>query len=330
MKTLVIGSTGIIGNHVIRALLKEGHEVRAFARGVTPALNLEGLAVEKFQGDATDSATLERAFKGIDWVFHTAPYYPAHMFDTEGHIKKALVGVEAILKALANSSVSRLVFTSSLTTIGPAKLGQKWADETCAYSLSGKSPHPYFEVKFQMEEKILQAARAGAPCVIVNPTGCFGPYELKPKSNCLVPQLLSRKVPGIINRPINVVDVADVGRGQVLAAIKGKVGERYILGGHNVWSTEIIRRICELGKVPPPPLTLPMFLALGVAKASEYLGRALHKNPAIPLLGLKFLEYGQFLNSSKAIQELGYQISPMEPCLEAAIAWFKQIGYVSL
>src|SRR3989338_5425873 len=106
MRTLVIGSTGIIGNHVIRELLKAGHEVRAFARGVTPALNLEGLAVEKFQGDATDPASLERAFQGIDWVSHTAPYYPSHMFDEAGHLKTALAGVDAILKALANSSVS--------------------------------------------------------------------------------------------------------------------------------------------------------------------------------------------------------------------------------
>lgn len=328
MKTLVIGATGIIGNHVVRALLDRGHEVRALQRGVTPALNLEGLDIESLKGDATVLADLTRALKGCDWVFHTAPYYPTNTFGLEKHCARGVGAIETFLKALKQSSVKRCVYTSTLTTIGASKDPSKPADETCAYDLAGRDPHPYFAVKHRMEESVRRAAQEeGLPCVIVNPTGCFGPYELKPPNLCLVPQLVSGKIPAYVSRPINLVDVADVGVGQVLAAEKGRIGERYILGGVNTKTDWAIQTVCRLAGVKAPRVCVPLALALIPSYLTEVLGALTNQTPRLPLLGLRFTQYGQHLSSQKAIKELNYQPHPLEPCLERSIEWFRRIGY---
>lgn len=326
MKALVIGATGIIGNHVARALLDEGIEVRAFSRGVTPALNLEGLDVERFQGDIHDSQSLEKAFQGCEWVFHTAGYYPTHTFHLKEHLKKGADEIRLILKVLFQSSVQRFVYTSSLTTIGiPSYYGQM-ADETCAYNIS-PPPHPYFAVKFLMEEEVKKEVVKGLPAVIVNPTGCFGPYELKPVNLCIIPQLIKGKVPAYVEHDMNVVDVADVGRGHVLAAKKGVLGERYILGGHNVKVSWVLQTICKQGGVKPPFFKAPLSAALALAWASEGIGYLFKKIPLFPILGLRFVQYGQHIDISKSKQVLGYKVSPMEDCFRRGVDWFKKIGY---
>lgn len=328
MKALVIGATGIIGNHVVRALLHEGIEVRALSRGVTPSINLEGLSVEKVQGDLNQAKDLEKAINGCQWVFHTAPYYPTNAFEIQNHIVRAMKGMKSVLGAVSNSSIDRFVYTSSLTTIGSPHYFGELADETCEYDMIENPPHPYFALKYLMEEEVKKAAHAGLPAVIVNPTGCFGPYELKPPSLCLVPQLIGRKLPAYVNRPINLVDAADVGRGHLLAAQKGTIGERYILGGHNVTSEYLIKRICELGKVAPPRLKMPLKLALIPAWTTEIIGHFfLHKPPLIPVLGLKFIQFGQHISTVRAEKELGFRPSPLDPCFEKAIEWFKSIRY---
>ena len=343
MKALVIGATGIIGNHVVRSLLDEGIEIRAFSRGVTPSKNLEGLDIEPFWGDLNDLPSVMKAMKGCSWIFHTAPYYPTNTFQRGYHLKMAMAGLENVLKAAELNSIDRLVYTSSLTTIGaPRKVGAirppspsglrrtgelPLLDESCAYHLK-KPPHPYFEVKFQMEEEVKRRARQGLPAVIVNPSGCFGPYELKPVSLCLIPQLMNRKLPAFVDHEINVVDVADVGRGHVLAARKGKIGDRYILGGYNVTVSWMMKTICRLAGVPPPRLKIPLPLALTTAWVSEFLSFYIFKKPPFfPILGIRFVQYGYPLDISKATRELGYSTSPMEDCFARAINWFQKIGY---
>lgn len=325
MKALVIGATGIIGNHVARALLADGVEVRAFSRGKTPALNLEGLDVERVLGDARDEASLILAMKGCEWVFHTAAYYPQNPFHLSKHVDEALRGIRAVIAAVKKSG-AKLVYTSSLTTIGMATKG-KLANESLPYTMIKNPPHPYFLVKHLMEEEVVQAARNGLHAVIVNPTGCFGPYELKPPSLCLVPQLIKRKIPAIIEHDLNVVDVADVGRGHWLAAQKGRSGERYVLGGHNVTSSWLIRKICEIGGVKPPFFKIPLAPALVLSWCSESAGYLAKKPALFPLLGLRFLQYGQHFTCQKAFDELGYSASPMDKCLTKSVQWFEKIGY---
>lgn len=326
MKALVIGSTGIIGNHIIRTLLKEGIEVRAFSRGVTPSINLEGLDVERVKGDILDSSSIRNAVKGCGWVFHAASYFPTTQFGTSSHIAVAMKGINSVLNAVSYYSLDRFVYTSSLTTIGKPHYFGELANESCEYDLIKKSPHPYFIVKFLMEEEVRKKAEAGFPAVIVNPTGCFGPYEFKPAHIALIPKLLKREIPFCMDAPINVVDVADVGRGHFLAAEKGQIGHRYILGGHNVTSKWVIEKICELASVAPPRIKVPLRIALMTAWVSEFLAHFVFKKPPfLPTLPLRYLQYGQYFDISKAQNELGYTVSPMEDCFVRAIEWFKKI-----
>lgn len=328
MKALVIGATGIIGNHVVRALLDEGVEVRTFSRGVTSALNLERLDVERFRGDLGHPDSLSKAIRGCSWVFHTAAYYPTSTFDQKGHLKRAMEGIQSVLQAVSHYPIDRLVYTSSLTTIGrPKKLGQI-ADEACEYDLTHQPIHPYFKVKHFMEQEVLKRSQKDIPAVVVNPTGCFGPFELKPPQLCLIPLLVSKKIPAYVQRPMNVVDAADVGRGHVLAAQKGRIGERYILGGHNVTTQWIIQQICRIADVSPPRFKVPLELALIPSYLSELVAYTiLRRPPLLPILGLRFLQYGQHLSIAKAQNELDYKVSSMEPCFEKAIGWFRKIGY---
>ena len=325
MKALVIGATGIIGNHVVRALLDDGADVRAFSRGVTPSLNLEGLKVERFQGDARDESALSKAMKGMDLVFHTAAYYPQNPFGLKEHVQEGMKGICAVLNALSRSS-ARLVYTSSLTTIGMAAPG-KLADESLPYRMIKNPPHPYFLIKHLMEEEVVKRARTGMPAVIVNPTGCFGPFELKPARLCLVPQIIRGKIPAYVEHDLNVVDVADVGRGHLLAGKKGKNGERYILGGQNVTAGWLIRKICEIGKVKGPQLKIPLTVALVTSWVSEGIGYCIHRPSPFSFLGLRFLQYGQHFDLLKARTELGFLAAGMDNCLLKSITWFKKIGY---
>jgi dihydroflavonol-4-reductase len=177
------------------------------------------------------------------------------------------------------------------------------------------------------EEFRAEVAKDGFPVVMVNPTGIFGPYELKPVAMCLVPQLARGKIPAYVLRSINIVDAADVAVGHVLAAEKGRIGERYILGGHNIDTKILMSQICEVLGVMPPSLQISMKAALAVAYANEILSLTLRMPPRVPVLGLKFAEYGQALSSDKAIRELGYATHPMRPCFERALKWYREIGY---
>ena len=327
MKALVLGATGIIGNNLIRYLLKEGVEVRAVSRGVTPSLNLKGLDIEYSQGDIHEASFLKKAVRDCSLVFHTAPYYPLHPFHLKQHEEKALSGLRTVLEVLKGSSINKLVYTSTLTTIGrPAKEGEM-ADETCSYHLK-EIPHPYFWVKHLMEEEVRSEAGKGFPIVIVNPTGCFGPFELKPPQLCLIPQLMNKKLPAYIEGKINAVSIYDVARGHWLASQKGRSGERYILGGHNMTSGDLIRLICKIGKVAPPKFKIPTPLAAQLAKIVEAISYYGFQKPSpMSLLGIRFIQYGQHLNSQKAIHTLGYSISPLDPAIKDAIEWFESIKY---
>jgi dihydroflavonol-4-reductase len=322
-----MGATGIIGNHIVRELLADGHEVSTFSRGQTPSQNLEGLSVQSVTGDITDLDSLKKAFVGMDWVFQAAAYYPQNMFEKAHHVRVALKGVRNVIETALKTKIKRLIYTSSLTTVGQAKRGTL-ADETIPYDLVGRDPHPYFLVKHLSEEELRCSCREqGLPVVMVNPTGCFGPYELKKPHLCLVPQLVKKAIPAYVSNRLNVVDVADVGRGHVLAAMKGRIGERYVLGGHNTTTAQVIHEICRLAGVKAPLVRVPISLALSLCSLDEFLSHTFHKNPKLPILGVRFVQYGQHLSIAKAQNELGYQPHDMADCYQKAIGWFRQIGY---
>lgn len=289
MKTLVIGATGIIGNNIVRKLIQQGHDVVAMSRGQTPADNLKDLDVEIVRADLYDEQSLIKVFKGMDWVFNAAPYYPQSMFHKQQHVTTALNGLRIFMEALKKTSVQRVVYTSSLSTIGMAGKG-KVANETFPYALCGKDPHPYFFVKYLCEEELVKAVHEeGLSVVLVNPSGCFGPYEHKPRSLCFIPQLMSGEVPAFVRGDINIVDVADVAKGHILAAEKGREGERYILGGHNTNTIDMLYDICAVGGIKPPKIIAPIKMALAACFISEVWALMTKKLPARPALGIRFL-----------------------------------------
>ncbi len=329
MKCLVLGATGIIGNHIVRELIAQGHDVTAASRGVTPSLNLDDLKIKRVYANLNDLDSLTKAFTDMDWVFQAAAYYPKTAFHKQQHLNLARKELENVLTALKQSNIKRLVYTSSLTTIGKSKNNEP-ATEKNYYDLYKHDPHPYFLVKYVSEEMIGEAVnKHKLPIVMVNPTGCFGPYELKPKKNCLIPQLIEKKVPVLVNNAMNVVDTSDVARGQILAAEKGHVGERYILGGHNTTLKEVVSEICRVAGVRGPLLSVPVTAGLALCYADEALSLFLKKSPNFPALALRFIQHGQHLSIAKAQTELGYTVSPMQLCYEKAIAWYKKIGYVN-
>ncbi|OVE82050.1 hypothetical protein BVY03_02020 [bacterium K02(2017)] len=329
MKKLVVGATGIIGNHIVRELLKAGHEVIAANRSLDVAPNLDGLDVERVAVDLNDYQSLLKACKKADWVFMAAAYYPRDTFHKKKHIKISDSWTQNIIRATKEANIQKLIYTSSLTTIGkaPQKL---LANEELGYDMVGRDPHPYFCVKHLAEQQLLKAYHQNdCPVVIVNPTGCFGPFELKPIHLCLIPQLLNKKLKLYVHSDINVVDTGDVARGHILAAERGRLGERYILGGHNITTEMLIKEICEVGAVKPPKIVVPIQMGVPVAFMGEFVSMMLKKDPILPLLGLRFAQYGQHFSIDKAVDELGYEVSPMSQCYGQAIEWYKKLNYIN-
>lgn len=327
MKTLVLGATGIIGNAIVRELVDHSHDVAALSRGQKPPLNLEGLPVTRITADLNVADSLAEAFSGKDWVFYAAGYYPENSFGMERHVAKALTQMRNVLTAAKAARVKRLIYTSSLTTLGKAKAGTL-ADETCAYDLFGHDPHPYFRIKHLLELEVLRAIKEdGLDAVMLLPTGCFGPYELKPVEQCLIPQLKRGKIPGYVSSPINVVSTADVARGHVLAAQKGRTGERYVLGSVNTTTDDLMREICDVIGAKTPRLKFPVGLAVATALTVEALTVPFGITPPFPALGVRFIQHGQHISHAKAERELGYQPGAMRPCFEKALEWYQKIGY---
>lgn len=331
MKALVIGATGFIGSHVARACLQAGHDVRIMKRQSSSMLALEDIEekVETVVGDIGDPDSLVQAMKGCDWVFSTAAYYPLYSFDVEGQQKKALTQVQNIIDAVTKTKVARFIFTSSLSTIGMAKRGDLATEET-VYDPT-RFHGAYYRIKYAMEQALLDQCQRGFPAIVVNPTGIFGDYDVKPTSGQFLVMVATQKTPFLVNAPCNMVDVRDVAVGHVGAAEQGKLGERYILGGENMTIIEFAKQIAKLAKVMPPYGCVPIPLVKGVAWLSEYVSRyLLHRDrPLLPLVGIEYAEHGQHFDSSKAIQQLGLPQTPLDETIERALAWFGTNGYLS-
>lgn len=328
MKAVVLGATGFIGSHVARALVTEGITVRIVRRRSSPTLALEGLKVEETVGDLNDKPSLVRAFKECDALFHVAAYYPLYSFDREKQKVLALRQMKNVLEAAAESGIPKIVYTSSMSTIGKATDGAPSNEETPYDPRYFRGL--YYEIKHLAEEAALAATKEGLPLVVVNPTGVFGDYDVKPTSGSLVVAIASRKLPAIFDAKMNAVDVRDVARGQIAAMRQGKVGRRYILGAHNTTVWEVARLIARLAGVSPPLLKLPLFLGEVAAFASEALGRYLlrQEKPLIPRVGIDFLKYGMHYDTSRAQSELGFKTRPLEETFERALSWFRKNNYL--
>jgi dihydroflavonol-4-reductase len=273
-----------------------------------------------------DPASLATAMRGCDVVFHAAAYYPLHSLDMAGSLRDAVSEMRNVLHAAAETGVGRLVYTSTLTTLGPPSEPDRLTDEGDFY-LPGSTSSAYFESKWAMEAEAWRAIAQGMPLVIVNPTAVFGPWDVKPATGEILLNVAKGRLPVWLDLEINVVDARDVGQGEVLAARHGHVGQRYILGGENLALREALTvAALEAGARPPR-----WRISLGMVRTMVRIGEALGHLPLVPPLPLehfKTMSEWRALNTDKARRELGFQPRPFVDTMRDTLAWFREHGYL--
>ncbi len=325
-KALILGATGCIGNNTVRACLAAGWQVRAFHRPGRDTWMLKGLDVERAVGDLGDPASLLTAMRGCDVVIHSAAHYPLHSLDMAGSLRQATSQMRHVLGAAAGARVERLVYTSSLTTVGAPGDPDRLADERDFY-LPGSTGSAYFEAKWAMEAEAWRAIAHGLPVVIVNPTSVFGPWDVRPATGEILINVAKGRLPVWLDLDVNIVDARDVGQGHVLAAERGRTGERYILGGQNMPLREAIAAAAHAAGVRPPRWRVSVGLVRRLVSIGEALGR-LPGIPPLPLEHFKTLSEWRALNTAKAREELGLETRPLTETLRDTLAWFREHGYL--
>lgn len=325
-RALVLGATGCIGNNIVRACLEKGWEVRAFHRPSSQTWMLADLPVEQALGDLHDKDSLVGAMAGCDVVFHAAAYYPRHSLDMGGALREAVSGMRNVLRAVSESGIDRLVYTSTLTTLGPPENGDHMSNEDDFY-LPGSTDSAYFETKWAMEVEAWRAAAAGLPVIIVNPSAVFGPWDIKPTTGEILLNVAKGRMPFWLDLDVNVVDARDVGLGEVLAAEQGRPAERYILGGDNLPVREALTMVAHEAGTRPPQWQISVGLVTRLVRIGEAFGRLPLVQP-LPLEHFKTLREWRALDTRKARETLDFTTRPFFETVRDTLAWFRDHGYL--
>jgi dihydroflavonol-4-reductase len=324
---LVTGATGFIGSHLVRILTAEGFSVRILARPHTDIGFLAPLEPEVAYGDLRDRDAVFRAVKGTKGVFHVAADYrlwvpnPAQMFETN------VQGTHNVLEAALQCGIEKVVYTSTVGVLGIPQGGIPGDEETPldVWALSG----PYKRSKYLAQEKAVSFCAAGLPVVIVNPTAPVGPGDRKPTpTGKIIVDFLNRRMPAYVDTGLNLVHVEDVARAHIQAYIRGKAGEKYILGNENLTLRQILQLLGDIAHLPAPRVRLPHLPVLAAAYCCEGLSHWTNKEPRIPLHGVKMSRKRMFFNSKKAIEQLGMPQTPVKQALRDAVSWFRDHAYV--
>jgi len=325
-KTLVTGAAGFIGSHVTRLLLDAGRDVRALIFPGEEVSNLDGLEIERLEGDIRDRAAMDRAMEGCDRVFHLAAIYaiwlpePTQMWDVNVH------GSRVVCDAALAAGIERMVYTSSIAAVGTLP-GEQEADETVPFNGWGIA-NDYVFSKYVGELEARDAVRRGLPATIVNPAFPFGWGDLRPTpTGGIVLAIMKGQFPGWYEAGFNIVDVEDVAIGHLLAEEKGGVGERYILGNENLHSREFMQMVGEVcgRKVPDRKLPLPILKALGTL-LETVSDRVTHKRPFMTRKAIEYAAQHLYYDTSKARTELGYEPRPVRDSIVRAAEWFRHRG----
>ncbi len=326
MRALVTGASGFIGYHVARRLTREGVQVRALVRGGRTPRYLEDLGVEVVQGDLLDPESLGRAVQGCGWVFHVAGLYSLWERDSRVFYDVNVVGTRHVLAACQEVGVERLVYTSTVAALGRRSDGLP-ADESIRFNLWDEADH-YMRSKYLAEEEVLAAAREGVPVVVVCPSSPVGSHDFRPTpTGRPILDIMRRRMPVYVDGVMNVVDVEDVAEGHLLAVIRGRVGEKYILGHQNMALGEFFRLVAEVAGTPAPPIRLPYPVALAASRGMVGAAHLLGIRPlATPRL-VRRLHLGLGVDPSKAVRELGLPQTPVREAVRKAVAWFRAAGY---
>jgi dihydroflavonol-4-reductase len=324
---LVTGATGFVGSAVTRALLAAGQRVRVLARPNGDRRNLAGLDVEITEGSLEDTPSLGAAVADCRYLFHVAADYRLWVPDPAAMFRANVEGSRNLMLAALAAGVERVVYTSSVATLGLVPDGS--ADETTP-SQASNMIGPYKLSKFQAELAVRQLIEAqGLRAVIVNPSTPIGPGDIKPTpTGRLIVEAARGKMPGFVDTGLNIVHVADVAAGHLAAAEHGQIGERYILGGENLGLAEILTMVAEIVGRRPPMLKVPYAVVLPVAAGAEIMARLTGREPFVTLAGARMSRKKMYFSSAKAIRELGYAPRPARMAIEDAVAWFQANGYL--
>jgi dihydroflavonol-4-reductase len=328
MLVFLTGASGFLGSHVARILAAQGAELRLLVRPTSNLKNLEGLSAETISGDLRDGASLEKAMSGCDTVFHVAADYRLWVRDPGEMYRSNVGGTRAILEAARKNGVRRVVYTSSVATMGFTRNGNP-ADEDSPVALADMIGH-YKRSKFMAEQLAITAGRSGLQVVIVNPTTPVGEQDIKPTpTGRIILDFLKRKFPAYVDTGLNLVDVTECARGHVAALERGKSGERYILGGEDLTLKQILDKLAAITGLSSPTVKLPYFFAFAAAAVDETItGRILHREPRATIDAVRMGRKKMFASSAKAERELGWKLIPVENALHRAVEWFRSNGYV--
>jgi len=328
MLAFVTGATGFVGSHVARVLAEQGADLRLLVRSSSNLKNIRGLKAEQVVGDLRNPVTLEKAMAGCDVVFHVAADYRLWIRDPEQMYRANVEGTRAILQATRKNRVRRVVYTSSVATMGFTSNGRP-ADENSPVSLENMIGH-YKRSKFMAEQVAMQAARSGMDVVVVNPTTPVGEQDIKPTpTGRIIVDFLKKKFPAYVDTGLNLVDVTECARGHVAALEKGRSGERYILGGENLTLKQILDKLAAITGLPSPKVRVPYAVALATGVVDEMVtGHILRREPRVTIDAVRMGRKKMFVSSAKAGRELGWKTVPVDDALRRAVEWFQANGYV--
>jgi dihydroflavonol-4-reductase len=333
MLAFVTGATGFLGSHVARVLAEQGAELRLLVRPTSDLRNVDGLDADRFVGDLRDAASIEKALSGCDVVFHVAADYRLWVRDPDEMYRSNVEGTRSLLEAARKQGVRRIVYTSSVATMGftsgfTSNHGHV-ADEESPVGIEDMIGH-YKRSKFMAEQVAVEAARSGVDVVVVNPTTPIGERDIKPTpTGRIVVDFLKRKFPAYVETGLNLVDATECARGHVQALEKGRSGERYILGGENLTLKQILDRLAAITSLPSPTVKLPYIFALAAGVVDEMVtGRVLGREPRATIDAVRMGRKMMFVSSAKAERELGWRTVPVDGALRRSVDWFRDNGYV--
>jgi len=327
MTTLVTGAAGFLGSHVTRQLVARGDDVRVLMRPSSTNRAIADLSLEYVTGDLRDPASLDRAMKDVKRVFHVAADYRLWARRKQDIYDSNVGGTKNLLDAAKRAGVEQLIYTSTVATIAVDR--PQHPNEFTDARLEEMVGH-YKRSKWLAEKEALSSAKNGLPVIVAMPTTPVGPWDWKPTpTGKIILDFLNGKMPGYVETGLNFVGVEDCAAGHLLIAEKGKVGERYLLGGQNLTLKQMLDALSKITGLPAPKLKIPHGLALGVAYASTVFSRLLGREPGIPVEGVKIARHMMFVDCSRAQRELGFKAGPVAAALERAVRWYEANGYIA-
>jgi len=327
MTTLVTGAAGFLGSHVTRQLVARGDEVRVLLRASSTNRAIADLSLEYVTGDLRDPASLDRAMKGVKRVFHVAADYRLWARRKQDIYDSNVGGTKNLLAAAKRAGVEQLIYTSTVATIAVDR--PQLPNEFTDAKLEEMVGH-YKRSKWMAEREVLNAAKSGLPVIVAMPTTPIGPWDWKPTpTGKIVLDFLNGKMPGYVKTGLNFVGVEECAAGHLLISEKGKIGERYLLGGENLTLKGMLDILAKITGLRAPMLKIPHGLALGVAYANTVFSRLVGREPGIPIEGVKIARHMMFVDSSRAQRELGFKAGPVSAALERAVRWYEANGYIA-